>query len=323
MTVLHPTSESQLGFAHLLSAPIAFQGGRPEPAPGRDGRPRPSGDRDRPTGALGRLYGGSLLSSIVHELSVIRAVAPDAGPIAAIDRVDTWPEDAFPGSVELAGRLADGTRVTIGWHFLEDYPAYREDVRFHHVGGSVELTLPVAVPAPRADRPDRLDRRRRDPPAARLRVDRRGVRDGAPRLPRPDPGRRRRSGPGSPTAGPTSSRARWPIARARGPAGDRDRRRGSGVRRRRGMTTETGQTRPRSRILTAARRSSTSSRTPTGTASGTSRSRSSGCGSSSSSTSSSTRWRPTTGWPSPSTARSRRSTTTSRSGRRAASGSSG
>ncbi|HET9615476.1 MAG TPA: hypothetical protein VFP22_11750, partial [Candidatus Limnocylindrales bacterium] len=31
----------------------------------------------------------------------------------------------------------------IGWHFLEDYPAYREDVRFHHVGGSVELTFPA------------------------------------------------------------------------------------------------------------------------------------------------------------------------------------
>ena len=45
-------------------------------------------------------------------------------------------------SIALAGRLAGGTRVTIGWHFLEDYPAYREDVRFHHVGGSVELTFP-------------------------------------------------------------------------------------------------------------------------------------------------------------------------------------
>jgi predicted dehydrogenase len=73
---------------------------------------------------------------------VIRAVAVDAGPVVAIDRVDVWPDDAFPPSVALAGRLADGTRLTIGWHFLDEYPAYREDVRFHHVGGSVELTFP-------------------------------------------------------------------------------------------------------------------------------------------------------------------------------------
>jgi predicted dehydrogenase len=37
--------------------------------------------------------------------------------------------------------MAEGARATIGWHFLPDYPAYREDVRFHFVGGSVELSF--------------------------------------------------------------------------------------------------------------------------------------------------------------------------------------
>jgi len=139
VTVLHPTSESQLGFAHLLSAPSHFKTGGTSPLE------EATNDLVRqavgPTAAewLGRFYGGTLLSSVVHELSVIRAVA---GEVVAIDRVDTWPADAFPGSISLAGRLADGTRLTIGWHYLEDYPAYREDVRFHHVGGSVELTFP-------------------------------------------------------------------------------------------------------------------------------------------------------------------------------------
>jgi predicted dehydrogenase len=139
VTVLHPTSESQLGFAHLLSAPSHFKTGGTSPLEEATNALIRQAIGPAAADALGRFYGGTLLSSVVHELSVIRAVA---GGVAAVDRVDTWPADAFPGSIALAGRLADGARVTIGWHYLEDYPAYREDVRFHHVGGSVELTFP-------------------------------------------------------------------------------------------------------------------------------------------------------------------------------------
>jgi predicted dehydrogenase len=141
VTVLHPTSESQLEFAHLLSSPAHFVAGPDALREATDALVRQAIGTDA-SEHLGRVYGGSFLSSMVHELSVIRAVAPDAGQVVAIDRVDTWPEGSFPGSVGLVGRLADGTRFTIGWHYLEDYPAYREDVRFHHVGGSVELTFP-------------------------------------------------------------------------------------------------------------------------------------------------------------------------------------
>jgi predicted dehydrogenase len=139
VTVLHPTSEAQLGFAHLLSAPSHFQPGTTNPLEEATNELVRRAIGPAAADVLGRIYGGTLLSSIVHELSVIRAVA---GGVVAIDRVDTWPADEFPGSVGLNGRLADGTRVTIGWHYLENYPAYREDVRFHHVGGSVELTFP-------------------------------------------------------------------------------------------------------------------------------------------------------------------------------------
>ena len=73
---------------------------------------------------------------------MIRAVA-GCRPVVAIDRVDDVARRTRSRARSRSpGRLADGTRVTIGWHFLEDYPAYREDVRFHHVGGSVELTFP-------------------------------------------------------------------------------------------------------------------------------------------------------------------------------------
>ena len=143
VTVLHPTSEAQLAFARLLSSPSHFQaGGASRLREAADALIREAIGPVAAATELGRLYGNVLLGSMVHELSVIRAVAPDAGEVVAVDAVDTWPDGTFPGSVSVAGRLADGTRVSIGWHYLEDYPAYREDVRFHHVGGSVELTFP-------------------------------------------------------------------------------------------------------------------------------------------------------------------------------------
>ena len=140
VAVLHPTSESQLRFAHLLPPPrdldpalvAALRAVTADLVRAAIG---PAADE------LGSLYGNTLLSSVVHELSVIRTVA---GDVTEIDWVDAWggtPDT--PGSLVMVGRLAGGERVTIGWHFLEHYPAYREDVRFHHVGGSVELTFPA------------------------------------------------------------------------------------------------------------------------------------------------------------------------------------
>jgi predicted dehydrogenase len=150
VAVLHPTSASQLAFAHLLPPP-------------RDVDPVILGSLRAATDdlvrdaigpaieAMGELYAGILLGSVVHELSVIRAVA---GDIVAIDWADQWAAtDDEPGSLLIVGRLGDGTRVHIGWHFLPGYPAYREDVRFHHVGGSVELTFPAPY---RLNEPTRL-----------------------------------------------------------------------------------------------------------------------------------------------------------------------
>jgi myo-inositol 2-dehydrogenase/D-chiro-inositol 1-dehydrogenase len=139
--VLHPTSESQLAFARL------------EPPPSDIDSATIAGLRAASdalvvealgpaAGELGRLYGGILLGSVVHELSVIRAVTGETGPLE-IDHVDVWPDGAWPPSVAFAGRLPSGIRVSVGWHFLDRYPAYREEVRFHAPGGSVELTFPA------------------------------------------------------------------------------------------------------------------------------------------------------------------------------------
>ena len=140
VTVLHPTSASQLAFAHLLPPPADIDrevlAGLRADATALVARAIGEVAADE----LGDLYAGILLGSLVHELSVIRAVA---GEVAAIDALDTWGFGPDPGSLLLTGRLENGARVAIGWHFLPDYPAYREDVRFHHIGGSLELTFPA------------------------------------------------------------------------------------------------------------------------------------------------------------------------------------
>ena len=139
VTVLHPSSESQLAHARLLPPPDDIDADTMTRL--RAGSAQLDSDAlGAAAPKLGRLYSGILLGSIVHELAVVRAVAGD--PVA-IDRVDTWPEDAWPPSVAVEGRLADGARLSIGWHFLPAYPAYREDVRFHYERGSIELSFPA------------------------------------------------------------------------------------------------------------------------------------------------------------------------------------
>jgi myo-inositol 2-dehydrogenase / D-chiro-inositol 1-dehydrogenase len=139
VTVLHPRSESQRAFAHLLppAADVA-------PEARTDLRLRLDEDRSTALGPaameLGELYTDILLGSVVHDLAVVRHLAGDP---AAIDAVSLRAEGGWPPSLTISGRLAGGASLSIGWHLLPEYPAYREDVRFHHERGSVELTFPA------------------------------------------------------------------------------------------------------------------------------------------------------------------------------------
>lgn len=139
VTVLHPTSEAQLGHARLLppagDIPADIIAGL-----------EAEGDRLRSVAlgsaaaALGRLYSSILLGSVVHDLAIIRAFAGD--PVG-IDAVDVWPDGVWPPSVAVTGRLAGGGRLAIRWHFLPDYPAYREEVRIVREGSTIELEFPA------------------------------------------------------------------------------------------------------------------------------------------------------------------------------------
>jgi predicted dehydrogenase len=161
VTVLHPTSAAQLAHARLL--PPAGD----VPADVIAGL-KAEDDRLRRVAlgtaaeSIGALYSGILLGSVVHDLAIIRAFAGDS---VGIDAVDVWPDEAWPPSVAVAGRLAAGGRFSIRWHFLPDYPAYREEVRVVREGSTIELEFPAPylLHAPtslritEADRGDRRD----------------------------------------------------------------------------------------------------------------------------------------------------------------------
>ncbi|MHB8674120.1 MAG: Gfo/Idh/MocA family protein [Candidatus Limnocylindrales bacterium] len=137
--VLHPTGERQLAHAHLL--PHAGDIPAEAVAKLRDEQDRLRSVALGPAAAeLGRLYSDVLLGSVVHELALIRAFASD--PIG-IDAVDVWPANRWPSSVSITGRLRGDARFAIRWHFLPDYPTYREEVRVVCERATIELAFPA------------------------------------------------------------------------------------------------------------------------------------------------------------------------------------
>jgi predicted dehydrogenase len=138
VTVLHPSGESQLAFAHLpppgeVPAEVLASVSR------RDTELVRAAVGDNP--AAQRLY-RILVNSVSHDLSLLRMLT---GSPATVDHVATWPAASSPGqepSVEISGTLPAGGRYGVRWLYLPDYPAYRETVTVHHARGSLELVFP-------------------------------------------------------------------------------------------------------------------------------------------------------------------------------------
>ena len=189
VTVLHPTSERQLAHARLEPPPHDVDPAVLADLQRRDRGPLPGGPRrgGRP-GARSALRG--------HRARAASSTTwPSAGPSAAIrsgsTRSTSGRPTRWPPSV---GDHRPPSRTTVAssirWHFLPDYPAYREEVRVVYEAATIELAFPAPyllhhptdVARGRARRP-----RPRGPgsPRHRLVVDHRGLRGGAPRVPRP------------------------------------------------------------------------------------------------------------------------------------------
>jgi predicted dehydrogenase len=139
VVVLHPPSGPQLAHARLLPPPADVQPDRLATLLAGSRTLARTALGDVPDWLLG-LYTDVLLGSVVHELALVRAFATD--PVA-IDHADAWSDGAWPPSVSLEGRLAGGARLSIRWHYLPHYPAYREVLRLIYEDGSIELEFPA------------------------------------------------------------------------------------------------------------------------------------------------------------------------------------
>ena len=139
VTVLHPPSEPQLAHARLLPAPTDIPAAVLGPLLARRDELLDGALGSEAPIAVRRLYAEVLLGSVVHDLALVRAFAGD--PLA-ITSAETWPDDRWPASVAIAGELPGGARLAIRWHFLESYPAYREEVRLIGEAGSLDLVFP-------------------------------------------------------------------------------------------------------------------------------------------------------------------------------------
>lgn len=134
--ILHPSDASQLAFAKLPprvddvdpSVLAELTEATDAVVAGAIGR---SGDEHA------RLYTNILLGSIVHDTSLLRGMF---GAVRTVDLVRRWAGE--PGSVEVLGTLAGSVPFSLTWHYISDYPAYRETVMVHHERGSAGVVFP-------------------------------------------------------------------------------------------------------------------------------------------------------------------------------------
>jgi predicted dehydrogenase len=84
-----------------------------------------------------RLYTNILLGSIVHDISLLRGIL---GSPERVDLVRRYAGE--PGSVEVLATLAGDVPLSLTWHYIPDYPAYRETVMIHHGTGSAGVVFP-------------------------------------------------------------------------------------------------------------------------------------------------------------------------------------
>lgn len=145
VTVLHPPAGPQLAHAALLPPAGDVEADVLERLRADERALAERALGPVPVG-LALLYAEVLLGSIVHDLAVIRYLL--GGPLE-FEWGDAWPDGETPASVALAGRLGP-TRVSIRWHYLDRYPAYREEVRIHDEDGTVALAFaaPYLLHAP-------------------------------------------------------------------------------------------------------------------------------------------------------------------------------
>ena len=152
VTVLHPPGGVQLEFVHVVGGPLPEAATSAFAAEDAQLRALALGEVDDD---LWRAYRGSLVHSFAHDLSVMRSL----GTIpVSVEHADIWRQKSahqirdtgrdtesfgsHPPSIAANGTLESGGRYQLAWHYLPDFPAYRETVKVIHGAGTVELVFP-------------------------------------------------------------------------------------------------------------------------------------------------------------------------------------
>jgi predicted dehydrogenase len=137
VTVLHPSGDAQLAHANLEGPAGDVPAATLAALRDETARLQTQALGQAPA-ELRRLYTEVLLGSLVHDLAVVRLLAGDP---ERVEHADLWPEGSW-SSVAAEAVLPGGVRLSLRWHYLDRYPAYREEVRLHHEQGSIALAFP-------------------------------------------------------------------------------------------------------------------------------------------------------------------------------------
>jgi predicted dehydrogenase len=138
--VLHPMDHYQLEFARLASPSDDIP-----PAVLKDVTSRNTEIVNQAVGSsapdeLRTLYTNVVLGSIVHDIGLLRYLV---GGLGDVHSAEHW-GSKLPGSLHFRGQLATGkTPWSIDWHYIDEYPDYRETLTFHHETGTISLTFGV------------------------------------------------------------------------------------------------------------------------------------------------------------------------------------
>ncbi|PSK97789.1 putative dehydrogenase [Murinocardiopsis flavida] len=144
VTVLHPADDPQFGHVRLLRHndvdPAALDAAR---AAGLADLDAGIGDVAEPWRSL---YSDVLHGSVVHELSVLRALFDEARP--HFDHAQVGAGTVTPGAplseppqLQALGRLGTA-QLALSWNWLPDHPDYGEEIAVFGSAGSVRLDYP-------------------------------------------------------------------------------------------------------------------------------------------------------------------------------------
>jgi predicted dehydrogenase len=142
VTVRHPSDSVQT--PHLRLSP---RGPLPPPA-AEAARVADAYDRERVREAIGdvppewqRLYRNVLCGSVLHEMSLLRAVG--IGLPESFEHADVypWPAEDGPPSITATASLSPASRLVLSWNWLPRYPQYEERLRVVSTDGGVRMDL--------------------------------------------------------------------------------------------------------------------------------------------------------------------------------------